>query len=76
MRPGGIRREDGLPLSGRVTTYRLLPVHVEGNTQGSLRNRPGGEVPEGWMKHLVRPAPFDVMEVLVEADQIELAAGR
>ena len=76
MRLGAITRNDGLRLAGRVTTYRLLPVHVEGNTQGSLRNRPGGEVPEGWMKYLVRPAPFDVMEVLVEADEIELAAGR
>ena len=73
---GALRRDDGLPLAGRVTTYRLLPVHVEGNTQGSLRNRPGGEVPEGWMKSLVRPAPFDVMEVLIEAGEIELAAER
>ena len=73
---GAIKREVGPPLDGRATTYRLLPVHVEGNTQGSLKNRPGGEVPDGWMKHLVRPAPFDVMEVLVEADMIELTAGR
>lgn len=73
---GAIQRDDGLPLAGQVTTYRLLPVHVEGNTQGSLRNRPGGDVPKGWMKHLIRPAPFDVLEVLVESDKIELAAGR
>jgi hypothetical protein len=71
-----MRRDDRLPLAGRVATYRLLAVHVEGNTQGSLKNRPGGEVPEGWRKHLVRPAPFDVMEVLVEDDKIDLTAGR
>ncbi|HUT91621.1 MAG TPA: DUF4091 domain-containing protein [Thermoguttaceae bacterium] len=76
MNVGVIARDDGVPLAGRVATYRLLPVHVEGNTQGSLKNRPGGEVPEGWMKSLIRPAPFDVMEVLVEADRVELAAGR
>ena len=76
MAVGPLRRDDGVPLAGRVGVYRLLPVHVEGNTQGSLKNRPGGEVPEGWMKYLVRPAPFDVMEVLVEADEIELTAGR
>jgi hypothetical protein len=76
MAVGPLQREDGLPLAGRVATYRLLPVHVEGNTQGSLRNRPGGQVPDGWMKYLVRRAPFDVMEVLVEADTVALAAGR
>lgn len=71
-----ILRRDGEPLAGRIRTYRLLPVHIEGNTQGSLKNRPGGEVPDGWMKSLVRAAPFDTMEVLVESDEIELTAGQ
>jgi glycosyl hydrolase family 123 len=73
--PGPIHRDDGTPLAARIRAYKLLPVHVEGNTQGSKKNRPGGKVPEGWMKSLVRPAPFDTLEVLVEADEIELAPG-
>jgi hypothetical protein len=76
MAVGPVQRDDGELLDGRVVVYRLLPVHVEGNTQGSLKNRPGGDVPEGWMKYLVRPAPFDVMEVLVEANEVPLAAER
>lgn len=51
---------------GKVRLHWLQSVHVEGNTQGSLKNYPGGEVPEGWMEHLVRKAPFDTLEVLVE----------
>lgn len=73
--PGPIRRKDGTPLDARIRTYRLLPVHIEGNTQGSKKNRPGGKVPDGWMKSLVRAAPFDVMEVLFETNEIELSAG-
>ena len=72
---GPLRREDGEPLEARVAAYRLLPAHVEGNTQGSLKNRPGGKVPDGWEKYLIRRAPFDVMEVLVEATELDLAAG-
>ena len=73
---GPIQRQDGTPLAAKTTTYRLLPVHVEGNTQGSKKNYPGGKVPDGWMKSLVRAAPFDTLEVLVEADEIQLTVGR
>ncbi len=73
--PGPIQRDDGTPLACRPRTYELLPVHVEGNTQGNKKNRPGGAVPDGWMKSLVRAAPFDTLEVLVETDEIELTAG-
>jgi hypothetical protein len=52
--------------------HPLLAVHVEGNTQGSLTNRPGGKVPEGWMKHLVRAAPFNTFEVLSESTDFTL----
>lgn len=76
MNLAAVKRDDGQVLSGRVRGYQLLPVHVEGNTQGSMKNRPGGEVPKGWMKSLVRAAPFDVLEVLVETGEFELAAGR
>ena len=73
---GPIQRQDGTTLAANTTTYHLLPAHVEGNTQGSMKNRPGGPVPDGWMKSLVRAAPFDTAEVLVEADKIDLAADR
>jgi len=63
-------------LTGKARIHWLQDVHVEGNTQGSLKNRPGGKVPEGWMDHLVRAAPFDTLEVLVEGDRMPIIAGR
>lgn len=69
------QRADGTPLRGQALVYGLLPVHVEGNTQGSMCSKPGGAVPEGWLAHLVRAAPFDTAEVLVRGDTIALSAG-
>jgi len=66
----------GKKLPGEVKVYTLHPVHVEGNTQGNMINRPGGAVPEGWMQHLVRAAPFDTLEVLVESPAFASEAGR
>ncbi|MDA3927200.1 MAG: DUF4091 domain-containing protein [Kiritimatiellae bacterium] len=63
-------------VAGRSRLHWLQAVHVEGNTQGSLKNRPGGSVPEGWMDQLVRVAPFDTLEVLVEGDKMPIGAGR
>ncbi len=71
-----VKRDDGHVLAGSVRAYHLLPVHVEGNTQGSMKNRPGGKVPLGWDKSLIRSAPFDVMEVPVEAGDFDLAGER
>ena len=68
-------RADGTPFRGEVNVYELMPVHVEGNSQGSLCSKPGGPVPEGWLPHLVREAPFDTGEVLVRCDEIQLRAG-
>lgn len=59
-----------------LRVYPLLPVHVEGNTQGSLKNKPGGTVPESWRPYLVRAAPFDTLEVLSEGETLPLTAGR
>ena len=61
---------------GEARVHFLLPVHVEGNTQGSKINRPGGPVPEGWMQQLVRAAPFDTLEVLADSEPLNLAAGK
>lgn len=58
--------------AGEIKVHGLILVHVEGNTQGSLTNRPGGKVPDGWMKHLVRAAPFDTLEVLKESREFRL----
>ena len=62
--------------AGTTRLHWLQSVHVEGNTQGSLRNRPGGKVPAGWLDQLVRAAPFDTLEVLVETDKMPVLAGR
>ena len=62
--------------AGKARVHWLQSVHVEGNTQGSLINRPGGNVPEGWLDVLVRKAPFDTLEVLVEDDKMPVVAGR
>lgn len=63
-------------VSGKPRLHWLQSVHVEGNTQGSLKNRPGGAVPKGWMDHLVRAAPFDTLEVLVESNRMPMDPGR
>lgn len=46
------------------TINKLLPVHVEGNTQGSLINYPGGKAPDSWNSYFIRKAPFDIFEVV------------
>jgi hypothetical protein len=60
---------------GKPHLHWLQAIHVEGNTQGSLKNRPGGKVPKGWMEHLVRAAPFDTLEALVEDNKMPIVAG-
>ena len=62
---------------GKTRIHWLKSVHVEGNTQGSLINRPGGKVPEGWLEHhLVRAAPFDTLEAVIEGDRMPIVAGQ
>ena len=73
---GRIARSDGAAYQGKATLYELLPVHVEANTQGSMRTRVGGRPPAAWMKSFVRQAPFDAAEVLVETDTLRLKPGR
>jgi hypothetical protein len=70
-----VQREDGLALAGSVATYQLLPVHVEANNNGGSKTSPSSVPPESWMREFVRKAPFDVAEVLVEAERLELRDG-
>ncbi len=63
-------------LAGKARLHWLKSIHVEGNTQGQFVNRPGGKVPKGWMKHLIRSAPFDTLAVLVEDNKMPVNAGR
>ena len=42
-----LERDDGASLRTRPRVYNLVPVHVEGNTQGSMCSEPGGPLPEG-----------------------------
>ncbi|HJN16037.1 MAG TPA: DUF4091 domain-containing protein [Armatimonadota bacterium] len=69
-----ITGEDGVTLEAQPTIYSLVPVHVEGNTQGSMCSKPGGALPDGWLEHFVREAPFDTHEVLVESESVSLVA--
>lgn len=49
---------------GTIKFKQLLPVHIEGNTQGSTRSVPGGPIPDAWVPYFVRLAPFDMLEVI------------
>jgi len=42
-----ILRKGGGEFPGSTALYRLLPVHVEANTQGSMKTRVGGKIPDG-----------------------------
>ena len=70
------RDQAGTRFTGEVTLHTLRSVHVEGNTQGSKINRPAGPVPDGWMQHLVRAAPFDTLEVLNDSAGLALQPGQ
>ena len=76
LAPEPITRADGRPLVGHARVAHILPVHVEANTQGSMKTRPGGTVPEGWMASFVREAPYDVAEVVTEASSFRADADQ
>jgi len=67
---------DGTDLVGQSTLYGLLPVHVEANTNLPGRVAPGSPPPPEWRSALVRPAPFDVAEVLAPAGKLDLSDGQ
>ncbi|GAH73482.1 unnamed protein product, partial [marine sediment metagenome] len=70
-----LRRADGSLLVGDASVYELVPVHVEANTNGGSRTSPDRIPPDDWLEQFIRKAPFDVAEVLVEAERTQLAAG-
>jgi hypothetical protein len=54
---------DGTEFNGKLNCRELIPVHVEGNHQGS-KNYPGGAPPPAWRPFLTRQAPFDLLEAI------------
>jgi len=69
------RQEDGTGIVAQSALYEVLPVHIEANTNVPNRDTPASPPPPDWMQALVRPAPFDVAEVLVPADRLDLSDG-
>ena len=57
--------KDGNKIENEMNFFSILPVTVEGNTQGSMINVPGGSFPESWTPYLVRKAPFQILEALM-----------
>ncbi len=60
------------PASGALepsfNIYEAAAVHIEVNSQGGARTVIGRDVPESSKPYLIRIAPFDVSEALVERD--------
>ena len=74
IKVGKIRLKNNSSFAGTVKLHNLIPVHIEGNTQGPLKNYPGGKVHDYWVPYFVRLAPFDVLEAVdsSEHDTIKL----
>ena len=70
-----LARADGVAMAGAVKLHEILPVHVEANSAGTNDTRVGKKPPDSWLPFLVRLAPFDVAEVLVEANHVQLAGN-
>ncbi len=70
-----IQRADGTALDASVNTYELIPVHVEANNNGGSRTSVTSVPPPEWQAAFIRKAPFDLAEVLVEAERLTLNEG-
>ncbi|MBN1491659.1 MAG: DUF4091 domain-containing protein [Phycisphaerae bacterium] len=64
------------PSAYATKVYELLPVPVEANNNGGSRTQVGVRPPGTWLNALVREAPFEVAEVLVSRDEMQLRPGR
>lgn len=78
LNAGEFRSVNNRIFPGKITLKNLIPVHVEGNTQGPLKNYPGGKVRDSWKPLFTRMAPFDVLEAVddVPHDSVTLAADK
>jgi len=66
---------NGNPLRGQKTIYFLKPVPIEANNNGGIRSAVGVMPPNTWRKYLIREAPFDISEVMIETDHFALVGG-
>ncbi len=62
----------GQRLDAKAKTYHVLHVPIEANTNGGIRTTISSRPPEIWMEHLIREAPFQIAEVLVETNTFDL----
>lgn len=69
-----IERTDGTILKANVNIYHVYPVHVEANNNGGSKTAKDCRPPTNWMHYLIRKAPFDVAEVLIETNEVMLKA--
>jgi len=71
-----IRGRRGQTLLVEPHVYRVLTIHVEGNSQGCMKTYPSSACsPERFASYIVRKAPFDMAEVLEETETLDLKAG-
>jgi hypothetical protein len=69
------KRTDGVPLGEQAKIHRIVPVHVEANSQGDTTYPYPAQPPASWMELVVREAPFDVAEALFEVNEVNLVAN-
>jgi len=72
---GPIASANNVPLVGTTKIYQLLPVHVEANNNGGSKTSAGKKPPQSWLNAFIREAPFDVAEVLIERNQLQIQPG-
>ena len=73
---GMLQTPGGEELEAKVGTYHLLAVPVEANNNGGSKTAVGVEPRANWMASFIRKAPFEVAEVMVEAEEVALEPGR
>ncbi len=70
------RAENGVPLQLPFTTYEVLPVPVEANSNGGSITGMDTRPAEIWMEHQVAEAPFKIAEALRETQEVRLGTAR
>jgi len=73
---GTISNVNQKELAGDIRTFRVQYIPVEGNSQGCSVTRPYPEKPrDEWMPFFIREAPFEIAEILIETDRLEIEAA-